>query len=164
MFKRCFQCGLCWNQVKYARITITHVCFIALTLAGSLGRCLNTRPSGLVFKQLPQDPANVNAWKNMCDPYNHLIQPFKCQSWLHQSTMQFCDIFPIKYGVIFSCVMADTTLNVSITTAADDKFCDIFPNFLKQNKVWHFMRTVCWQTILMKKHTLFVIFEKATKF
>ena len=70
MFKRRFQCGLCWNQVKYARITITHVCFIALTLAGSLGRCLNTRPSGLVFKQLPRDPANVNAWKNMCDPYN----------------------------------------------------------------------------------------------
>ena len=70
MFKRCFQCGLGWNQVKYARITITHVCFIALTLAGALGRCLNTRPNSLMFKQLPLDPANVNAWKNMCDPYN----------------------------------------------------------------------------------------------
>ena len=34
MFKRCFQRGLCLNQVKYARITITHVCFNALTLAG----------------------------------------------------------------------------------------------------------------------------------
>ena len=34
MFKRRFQRGLCCNQVKYARITITHVCFIALTLAG----------------------------------------------------------------------------------------------------------------------------------
>ena len=31
---------------------------------------LNTRPIGLVFKQHPRDPANVNAWKNMCDPYN----------------------------------------------------------------------------------------------
>ena len=60
-FKRRFHCGLCWNQVKYARITITHVCFIALSLAGSLWRCLNTRPDGLVFKQLPRDPANVNA-------------------------------------------------------------------------------------------------------
>ena len=49
------------NQVKYARITITHVCFIAFTLAGSLGQCLNTRPNRLVFKQLPCDPANVNA-------------------------------------------------------------------------------------------------------
>ena len=39
-------------QVKYAELTTTHVCFIALTLAGSLGRCLN--------KQLPRDPANVN--------------------------------------------------------------------------------------------------------
>ena len=24
-----------------------------------VGRCLNTRPNGLVFKQLPRDPANV---------------------------------------------------------------------------------------------------------
>ena len=72
MFKRRFQRGLCWNLVKYARITITLVCFIALTLAGSLGRCLNTRPNGFVFKQLPRDPANVNAWKNMCAPYTGL--------------------------------------------------------------------------------------------
>ena len=36
MFKLHFQCGLGKNQVKYARITITHVCFIALTLARSL--------------------------------------------------------------------------------------------------------------------------------
>ena len=61
MFKRRFQCGLCRNQVKYARITITHVCFIALTLAEFLGLCLNTLPKGFVFKQLPRDPANVNA-------------------------------------------------------------------------------------------------------
>ena len=49
------RCGLGWNQVKYARIMITHVCFIALRLAGSLGRCLNTRPNDLVSKQLPWD-------------------------------------------------------------------------------------------------------------
>ena len=49
--------------VIYARITVTHICFIAWTLAGSLGRCLNSRPNGLVFKQLPRDPANVHAWK-----------------------------------------------------------------------------------------------------
>ena len=35
--------------------------FIAITFAGSPGRYLNTWPSGLVFKQLPRDPANVNA-------------------------------------------------------------------------------------------------------
>ena len=35
-------------------ITITHVCFIALTLAGSLVRCLNMRPNSLMFKQLPR--------------------------------------------------------------------------------------------------------------
>ena len=43
---------------------ITHVCFIALTLAGSLEQCLNTPLNGLVFKQLPRDPANVHALKN----------------------------------------------------------------------------------------------------
>ena len=32
------------NQVKYARITITYVCFNALTLALSMGGCLNTQP------------------------------------------------------------------------------------------------------------------------
>ena len=56
-----FQCEFGWNKVKYARITIARVWFIALTLAGSLGRCLSTRPIGLVLKQLPWDPANVNS-------------------------------------------------------------------------------------------------------
>ena len=51
------------------------------------------------------------------------------------------------------------TLKAPITTAADDKFWEIFPNFQK-NKVWYFMRIVCQQTILMKYHALFVIFEK----
>ena len=40
MFKRRFHCGFGWNPVKFARITITHVCFIALTFARSLGWCL----------------------------------------------------------------------------------------------------------------------------
>ena len=47
-------------------------------------------------------------------------------------------------------------------TAADDKFCDIL--IFKKNKAWYFMRIVCQQTILMKYHALFVIFEKAGKF
>ena len=47
--------------VSYARTTIIHGYSIVMTFAGSLGRYLNTRPSGLVFKQLPRDPANVNA-------------------------------------------------------------------------------------------------------
>ena len=62
-FTQCLHWAFGWNKVKYARITITHGCFIALTLAGSLGRCLNTQPIGLIFKQLPRDPANVNARK-----------------------------------------------------------------------------------------------------
>ena len=63
MFKRRFQRGLCWNQVKYASIT-----FYCMTLAGSVGRCLNTRPNGLVLKQLPRDPTNVNARKTCVIP------------------------------------------------------------------------------------------------
>ena len=55
------------------------------------------------------------------------------------------------------------TLKAPITTAADEKFCDIFPNFQK-NKVWYFMRIICKQTIFMKYHAIFVIFEKAAKF
>ena len=38
-----------------------HVCFVALTLAGSLRRYLNTWPIRLVFKHLLQDLAGVNA-------------------------------------------------------------------------------------------------------
>ena len=36
----------CPGAVSYARTTIIHGYFIAITFAGSLGRYLNTRPSG----------------------------------------------------------------------------------------------------------------------
>ena len=57
----------------------------------------------------------------------------------------------------------ELTLKAPITTAADDKFCHIFPFFFDKNEVGYFMRIVCQQTILMKYHDLFVIFEKAAK-
>ena len=40
--------------------------FHALTFAGSRGSCLNTRPSGRVFKHHPRDQASVNAMKQTC--------------------------------------------------------------------------------------------------
>ena len=48
--------------------------FHALTFAGSLGSCLNTRPLDRlntrpldrVFKHHPRDPASVNAMKQTC--------------------------------------------------------------------------------------------------
>ena len=49
------------ESYKMQLLTIKHVCFSALTFAGSRGSCLNIRPSDLMFKQLPRDPANVNA-------------------------------------------------------------------------------------------------------
>ena len=69
------------GTIYNARITVTYVCFIALTFAGSLGRSWNTGPCGLVFKQLPRDPANVNAWKIMYDPYYTLEQCLVTLYW-----------------------------------------------------------------------------------
>ena len=43
-----------------------HMFFHALTFAGSRGSCLNTRPSGRVFKHRPRDPASVIAMKQTC--------------------------------------------------------------------------------------------------
>ena len=56
------------------------------------------------------------------------------------------------------------TLKAPITTAADNKF--FLTSFLifDKNKVWYFMRIICQQTILMKYHALFVIFEKQENF
>ena len=48
-------------------------------------------------------------------------------------------------------------LNAPITTAADDKFYNIFFIFEKY-KVWYFTRIVCQQTILVKHYALFVLF------
>ena len=47
----------------------SHVCDISCFLQGPSGDVLSTRPISLMFKQLSWDPANVNVWKNMCDPY-----------------------------------------------------------------------------------------------
>ena len=51
------------------------------------------------------------------------------------------------------------TLKAPITTAADNKFCNIFLNFQK-NKVWYFIRIVCQQTILMKYRALLLFLKK----
>ena len=40
----------------------------------------------------------------------------------------------IKFG-IFSCKNRKLTLKMPITTAAEEKFCKIFPNFRKKNEV-----------------------------
>ena len=42
--------------------------------------CFNTRPNGLVFKQLPRDLANVNACKNMCHSYSKVHQHLEFRS------------------------------------------------------------------------------------
>ena len=59
---------------------ITHVCFIALTLAGSLWRCLSTQPIELVFIHLSRDEAskseNATSYGVCCmKKINHVFTP-----------------------------------------------------------------------------------------
>ena len=68
-----------------------------------------------------------------------------------------------KYILLLSKDIDSLILKAPIMTAAGDKICDIFPNFRK-HKVWYCTRVVCKQTILMKYHASFVIFEKTAKF
>ena len=62
-FRRLQQAGVSWNN--------DHM-FVSghLTIAGSLGLSFEheatTQPGGLVFKQLPRDPANVNCMEKPC--------------------------------------------------------------------------------------------------
>ena len=73
MFKQRFQCELGWNKVKYARITITHVWFIAITLAGSLGRFEHSvyRPR---VHSIPWT-RQMFMHEKTCDPYICASQP-----------------------------------------------------------------------------------------
>ena len=59
---KCLRDFSAWFMLKSDNICKNndHACMFG-SLAESLGRCLNTQPVGHVFKQLPQDPANVNA-------------------------------------------------------------------------------------------------------
>ena len=50
--------GKIWKNNDHTCLIVS---LIAFKLAGSLGKCLNTQSYGLMFKQLPQDLANVNA-------------------------------------------------------------------------------------------------------
>ena len=50
-------------------------------------------------------------------------------------------VFPPIFQIVpktYQCL----NLKAPITTAADGKFCSIFPKFWKKNKVWYFMRIV----------------------
>ena len=49
------------DGVQMQEMVITHICFIALTFAGFLGRGFEHSACDLMFKQLPRDPTNVNA-------------------------------------------------------------------------------------------------------
>ena len=54
-----------------------------------------------MFKQLPLDPANVNALKNICDPYSHAEIP-------RLSTVEI-RLYPIEHQRVFKLIQ--TRLN-----------------------------------------------------
>ena len=56
----------CWNR-KLFKNTDHPSLFHCNKICRVPRKIFDARPSGLVFKQLPQDPANVNAWKTMGD-------------------------------------------------------------------------------------------------
>ena len=56
----------------------------------------------------------------------------------------------------------ELTLTEPITTAADDKFFNIFPNFRK--KIGMIIHEIVWQQTILMKYALFVIFEIVEKF
>ena len=87
LFSQRFQCELGWNKVKYARITITHVCFIALTLAGSRGCCLNTRPIGN-FHGNRSVPSNLMSDIEYSVITSDAIKSFDCRNNFNTTDMQ----------------------------------------------------------------------------
>ena len=60
MFSSIFSANFGRIKVKYTRITITHVCYIALTRHVPW-EMFEHSAYWVVFKQLPRDAANVNA-------------------------------------------------------------------------------------------------------
>ena len=58
----------------------------------------------------------------------------------------------VKFHMEHALDQTTLTFNVPITTAADEKYCEIFPNFQKKGMIFR------------ENRALFVIFEKAAKF
>ena len=68
----------------------------------------------------------------------------------------------LKYHALF--VIFEKAANFLIVGLQQmTNFETSFPIFDK-NKLWHYMRIVCQQTILTKYHALFVFFENAANF
>ena len=112
----------------------------------------------------------VTCWKRLTSWLSFVMS--NCEVVTFSLVLWVCCRAWLYWFLIFALFLAFTkvqfwvellTLKVPCTTASDNKFCDIFPN-LQKNKVWHFMRIVCQQTILMKYHAFFVSFKKAAKF
>ena len=69
MIRQRFQCSLGWNQVNNARLTITHVCFIALTLARSSDNVWTFGLTASCSNSFLRTRQMLMHEKNTCDPY-----------------------------------------------------------------------------------------------
>ena len=85
-FRRLWQ-DFSWNHIKCKNNDQTYL-FQCINICRVPRKKFNIRPSSLMFKQLPRDPANVNAWKNMFEPY--------IQYW---DSVQVCDYNLIMSGI-----------------------------------------------------------------
>ena len=75
IFKQRFQCDVSRNR-KNARIK-KYVCFIALTLAWSLGKCLKTQPDGFLFSFLRTQRILMDEKTRRISAKEHVKQLFK---------------------------------------------------------------------------------------
>ena len=103
-------------------------------------------------------------WKHLLNPnlslFENRVDPDRMASddAIWSGSTLFSTLIVITCIQLESCRLTGLTLKAPITTAADDKVCEIFTSF--RQKIWYFMRIACQQTILINYHALFVIFEK----
>ena len=97
-----------------------------------MGHCLATHPTGWSSLLALQDTRTLHTtwWCTVTEQLNNIFARILVLVVLMPQSVNWCTL----------------TLTAAITTAADHKFCNIFPNFRK-NKVWNFMRIVCLHSI-----------------
>ena len=101
-FYQCFQCKLGWNKVKYARITITHVCFIALTLVVSLGWCWTLCLWASCSKSILGTRQKLMHEKTCVIPTLEWVFPYQRHAIL---MMFYCAILFANWGFFFKSIL-----------------------------------------------------------
>ena len=135
------------------------------------GKILSGIPSACqtVWIQIKGDASSGPIWVHtVCKGYQQTTlvgKVLRVATWVcHYELWQNCSSFitPL-HQCILMWIFSWLTLKVQSWLQQTTNFVTSFLIFEK-NKVWYFIRIVCQQTILMKCHALFLIFENAAKF